>query len=414
MDTDHLGLWIHINALIQSFDDEQLNQDSVILQFILKMFGGWKGTLLFILNDKEKFRYNQLHKLREVILESQESNNIMTNYDHSNPLHLLNMNDNLLTSIYQYLPNPDHIRLSKTCTYLFTLGRCHATFPNIQAAYHTGIVPGLSRCLINFTNHDHGMDDFIKYIKFDAADRQKYDLCPVARSGILPDLIQLSQITDNIDIRNKDKNAIEGEKRKYFVFHVMRSVVDNIFTKDRDLMIENFEFKKIAYEYCNKYRRNHPPRISNGNRDEEKQESDHLSDPYYKNAQIALYIYMMLADWEQAYGFGNDMEDIIEPLDQLHVKNRFHWQDPELIINFERLKNKELEKQIEQMEQAFVELIDSKRKLAENCVKEMNRWHRVINGLMRIPDADLRQKVEVLVNSVRIQSLRISINEFKD
>ena len=64
------------------------------------------------------------------------------------------------------------------------------------------------------------MDNFVKLIQFDASDRHKYDLCPVAESGILPDLIQLSGITDDIDISNKGKNAMQSEKRKYFVFQI--------------------------------------------------------------------------------------------------------------------------------------------------------------------------------------------------
>ena len=215
----------------------------------------------------------------------------------------------------------------------------------------------------------------------------------------------------DINIRNKGMSAIQSEKRKYFVFHVMKSVADHLYTKDRDWMIEHFELKKIAYEYCLKYRKNYPPRISN---EGDKDQSEHLSDPYYKNAQVALYIYMMLADWERARDFGSDMDDIIEPLDQWHVKERFYWQDPEVIINFERLKNKDLEKELEQLQKAYDELIDSKTELVENCAREMNRWHRVINGLMQIPDTNLMEKMEKLINSVRIEAFNISVIDSQD
>ena len=409
METDQLGIWIHTRVLLKQFNDEQLNQNSQILQFILNMFGGWKNVLLFILNNKDNFRFDQLHQLRDIILESQQKNNIIINYDNNNPLHLLNMNNNLLTNIYQYLPNLEHIRLSKTCTHLFTIGRSHASFPSVKAAYKIGIIPGLSRCLISFDKQNGmaSMDNLIKYIKFDCKDQYHYDLCPVATSGIFNDLIEISQITDDIDIRNQQDYAIKAERRKYFVFHVMKSVADDLAIKDRDLMIDHFEIKQIAYEYCIGYRQNNPPKCTRLLNIDDDEKRDQRSDPYYQNAQVALYLYMMLAEWNEAQDFGKEMEEYIKPIHLSHVNQRFAWQDPALIIEFERMKNKDLEQQLDEMNRLCVQVIDSKTKLAEKCAAEMNRCCNVINGLLRIPH--LTESVELLMSSARIESLRIKL-----
>ena len=62
----------------KQFDDDQLNQDYQILQFIINMFGGLKNLFLFILNDPTKFTSKQLYQLKSFILESQKAHDIIT------------------------------------------------------------------------------------------------------------------------------------------------------------------------------------------------------------------------------------------------------------------------------------------------------------------------------------------------
>ena len=73
MDTDHFGLWIETRAQPKQFNDDELNQDSQIFQFIIDMFGGFKNMFLFILNDPTKFTSKQLYQLRSAILELQKN-----------------------------------------------------------------------------------------------------------------------------------------------------------------------------------------------------------------------------------------------------------------------------------------------------------------------------------------------------
>lgn len=323
METDHFALWIEIRTQLKQFDDDQLHANSHVMKFILNILGGWKNLLLFILQDRESFTFKQLYKLRESILFE----SIPNNYHSSSQCSLLSINDDCINEIYKYLAQGDHICLSQTCSHLLTIGRCASSFSSPEAAYRMRIVPGLSHCLINYdiNNSISSMDDFVKYIQFDTSNKHSYDLFPIANLPIFQDLIEISQIRNkNIDINNTSNHDIE--RRKYFVFAVMKCIVDNRYSILQPKMLEKFEIKNIAENYCKSYIANKPPQIENKvtallnsltieydhqEKDIDIMDPEFVNNPYYKNAQIACCIYKKLRSYRD-----ESAEDLIEELDK--------------------------------------------------------------------------------------------------
>ena len=329
METDHFALWIEIRTQLKQFDDDQLHANSHVMKFILNILGGWKNLLLFILRDRESFTFLQLYKLRESILFESIPNNY---HNSSSECSLLSINDDCINEIYKYLGQKDHIYLSQTCSHLLTIGRCASSFSSPKAAYRMRIVPGLSHCLINYdiNNVIASMDNFVKYIQFDTSNKNSYDLFPIANLPIFQDLIEISQIRNkNIDINNTSNHDIE--RRKYFVFAVMKCIVDNRYSSLQPKMLETFEIKNIAENYCKSYIANNPPQIENkvtlllnsltndyndynDNNYQKKEivfmDPQFVNNPYYKNAQIACCIYKKLRSYR------DESEDLCEELDK--------------------------------------------------------------------------------------------------
>ena len=353
MESDHFGIWIHTRSLLKQLKDDELNESSKLLHGILEMFGGWKKLLLFMLNDRTKFSWKQLYQLQKIILESQEYNN---NNMKSSSLNLLNINNDCINKIYKYLPRCDHINLSKTCSELLTIGRSNTSFDTSEAAYKLRIIPGLSHCLMNF-NKLNGMDDFIKIIKYNNND----DLSPIVYTKIFTDLIEISQIEDDIDIRNPDNYDIE--ERKHFIFSVIKSFVDNRFSSNRDEIIDKFNMKQIAHEYCFKYCVNNPPKLKNSKNNnnnngisnnigdymqfddgspsselscpftESEDEEEKNVDLYYKNAQLAMEICTSLLKWnDDDYSIINKLKQYVRP-----QKHRMTDSIPVINLGFEDL-----------------------------------------------------------------------------
>lgn len=475
METDHFALWIEIRTQLNKFDDDQLYANSHIVRYMVNILGGWKNLLLFLLKDKQSFTFKQLYELRGSILYESTPNTYANN---TNKCSLLSVNDDCINEIYKFLPQKDHISLSKTCSHFLTIGRSASSFPSPKAAYKMRIVPGLSYCLINYSDNGD-MDDFIKYINFDTTDKTSYDLFPIAELPIFQDLIELSQIKNkNIDITNTSYHDIE--RKKYFVFAVMKSILDNRYSPSQPKMLEVFDVKNIAENYCKSYIANNPPKIESNKvsellhsltheyddmDDETKNDDDNIMDPsylnnpYYKNAQIACCIYKKLRSW-------HDNEDLVEELDKciyaLETHHRRHsstpvidlgFEDPDVLLHFEKLKVKDLESELERVlmeieesnkeNESIKQLInvtkqerdDAKEKLrkisdelnyerirvvgmeefCENIKQrklestqmfaaEIDRYSKIINGLLEIPQ--ISDIVKICINDVR-PSMRV-------
>ena len=150
----------------------------------------------------------------------------------------------------------------------------------------------------------------------------------------------------------------------------MKCIVDNRYSILQPKMLETFQVKNIAENYCKSYIANNPPQIENKvtallnsltieydndyndyHQEKDIMDAQFVNNPYYKNAQIACCIYKKLRSYD-----GYDGEDLIEeldkclyPLETLHRRDsstpiiNLGFDDPDVLLHFEKLKVKDLE-----------------------------------------------------------------------
>ena len=73
----------------------------------------------------------------------------------------------------------------------------------------------------------------------------------------------MSHIKDDIDINNDGIRDFDIERIKYFVFAVMKCIIDRArdYSNYRESLIQQFEIKQIARNYCSNYIANNPPKL---------------------------------------------------------------------------------------------------------------------------------------------------------
>ena len=139
------------------------------------------------------------------------------------------------------------------------------------------MIPKLLYFIINFKQSN--MNKFINYIqKIDNNDKTQHILSQISYCGIFDKLIKYSNIRNDFDIEiNDDKN----EKKKYFIFKIMKSLINDntICENKKKSLIKEFNITNIAAKYCSNYCKNkkndEKENISNISRDDpEKDEID--------------------------------------------------------------------------------------------------------------------------------------------